>query len=113
MSQKETVQIAKRVYTVHELTIQQIHDLTSQPDEATTDPISSLLAMATDMTIDDMMPMTPSELGQIIDAMVKVNTPFLEQAARINAQAAAEALERMIRSISLIAFMPSSSQVTE
>jgi len=113
MALNEKVEIGKRVYTVRELTLQQIADLTGSMEANATSSLVALLGSCSDITVEELMPLAPSELDLVVEALIRVNTPFLQQAAKIEAKAAAAALERMIRSIFLIAFFPSSVAATE
>jgi hypothetical protein len=51
----------------------------------------------------------PFDLYQIIEDRVRVDTLFLQQVANITAQEVADAIVRMIISVLLVAFIPSSN----
>ena len=112
MALNQKVEIDRKVYTVNELTMQQIVDLTAGEADNIAAPITRLLEMSTDAKKEDILTMAPSEIQLLVDAMVNVNSPFFLQAIKIGAKESAEQFENLLRSIYLIAFLPSSPQAT-
>jgi len=106
MSLTKKVEIDRKVYSVNELTMQQIVDLTNGEADSALSPLIKMLECCTDAKKEDILPMSPSDIGTLVDALVEVNTPFLQQARKIGAPASAEALETLLRSVCLIAFLP-------
>jgi len=109
----EKVTIDKLAITVNELTMQQIADLMKIDEENATTSVIKLLEATTNIKASELMPLKPSEIQGIVDKMVEVNTPFLSQQRAIGNDLAAEALEKLLRSVCMIAFLPSLPQDTE
>lgn len=100
MGMTDTVAIGKRAYTVRELTLQQIRDIDGLTSKA--DIIPAVVAACTDATIEELLPLAPSEIEPLVDAVVKVNAAFFRMAANAKEVEAAQLLEQKMRLISMI-----------
>jgi len=113
MGKSNTAPLNGKQVTVRELTMQEINDLTNRPpDETAVEQIGAMLAVCTNTTPEEIMKSFPSDLDPLVEVLVEVNRPFLDQAAKINAREVAEALEQLLRSVCLIAFTKSSQPDT-
>lgn len=106
MSISKTLILAGKTITVRELTVQEIYDL-SQPEDKINqvNTLAVLLTTATSATREDIMPLAPSQLQPLIDLLMEVNSPFLGQMRAVKMEDAANALERILGSISALPFL--------
>ena len=89
MRKIKTLKIDDREITVRELTVKQImglFDSAGQGDATTADLAGILkdkLGLVTDLALDDMTAMAPSELRQVWDAAKEVNADFFDLARAV------------------------------
>lgn len=107
------VKIDKRIFLAREITVEQIRQVTSSRHETAVDAIIELLGFCSDATAAELLPLAPSEIRQLTDAVVEVNKDFFEQAALVNMKEAAGQLEKLMKSFFLIPFLDSSERDTE
>ena len=107
------VRIDTRVYTARELTVDQIKAVCSDEAKEPVDRILELLTYCSDAKVQDVGPLAPSEIRQLVDAILEVNSDFFDFAAQLQMAAAAKQLEGLIKSIFLIRFLDSSIPATE
>lgn len=106
MGQAKTVPLNGETITVRELTLEEINTLTKRPEnESPIEAITALYETCTTAKIEKLMPLCPSELEPLVAAVVEVNSSFLSQAEKVNAEDVGDALKGMIQSLSLIAFL--------
>lgn len=105
------VPIGQRAFTVRELTLAQIRELDNITLKA--DVIPYLLASGTDTTVEEILPMAPSDLEPLVDAFVEVNKSFFGQAVKVEETETARLFEMKLRLISMTACFYSSTLVTE
>lgn len=113
MSLAKTVKIGDRTVMVRELTMQEILDLFEAPDGQVINEICRLLTTCTDLERADLMPCAPSEIAPLIDGLLEVNKAFFDLAAALGMPEIAAILEKKIRGISMIAYLPLSAPATE
>jgi len=58
------------------------------------------------------MARSPSELVPLIDTMLEVNQAFFDLAARLEMKQIAASLRQKLQSVSMLAYLPSSSPAT-
>lgn len=100
MGMTETVAIGTRAFTVRELTLQQIRDIDELSSKV--EIIPAVVAACTDATIDELLPLAPSEIEPLVDAVVKVNAAFFRMATKTKEVEVAQLLEQKLRLISMI-----------
>lgn len=105
MAKSKKLTVAGKEVTVSELTMQQIFDLSGGKYENPVSQISDLLSLTTGLKREDIMPWAPSEIGEMVDAVLEVNSDFLSQANKLEMGQTAEAMERLIRSIFTLSFL--------
>jgi hypothetical protein len=108
-----TAKINKDTFTIRELTLREIRELTEISEGNPIDALCSLLTTATTAKPGDVIDLTPSELQEFVDKMLEVNAPFFSMAEAANMNEVAEALRGMIRSIFLTSLVSSLSEATE
>jgi len=106
MANTTTIVIDKKTVMVRELTMQEIHDLCSSNEVNPVQSISSLLSACTDIDREFLMSKAPSEITPLIEKIVEVNRPFLDQATALNMEGVARSMETMMRGIFTLAFLP-------
>jgi len=104
MSGVKTVKLGGKTVTVRELTVAEIHALAVGGAENPVDTIIQLLTTCTSAKPEDIPPLTPSEIDPLIEAMLEVNNRFFVQMQGIGMEETAEALRRLIRSVSVLPF---------
>ena len=78
MSQRtKTIEIDGQKYTVYELTVKQIRQVIEEIDQLSGDRALEVLAMCSDVTLEAMDDMAPSNIRQLWDAWSEVNRDFL------------------------------------
>lgn len=107
------IKIGKKTYTVRELVLREIRELTSMAEENPIDSLCRLLTMSTTATPEDLFEYKPSEVQEFIDAVMEVNAPFLSMAEAANMQEVADGLRGLIRSIFLGPLSCSLKEATE
>lgn len=112
MSMTKSVKLGAKTVSVRELTLQEIHDLTYAEYQSEAEAIVSLVHVSTGLEHEDLMTYAPSELAELVDSMLEVNKSFFDQAAAIQAEKVAVPLERMIKAIFTLAFLPLSKRDT-
>lgn len=112
MSTTASVKLGSKTVSVREMTLQEIHDLTTTDYASDAGPICALLETSCGLTRDDIMVYAPSELAELVDKMIEVNQSFFDQAAAIGMDAAATSMQKMIKAVFTLAFLPSSNQGT-
>lgn len=112
-AKSKEVKIDKRVFTARELIIDQVKAVCSDEAKEPIDRILELLSYCSDATAQEIGPLAPSEIRQLVDAILEVNSDFFDFAAQLQMAAAAKQLEGLIRSIFLIRFIDSSPPATE
>jgi hypothetical protein len=105
MAKTTTIVIDGKTVMVRELTMQEIYDLSSG-DENPVESITSLLSACTDIDRKFLMSKAPSEIAPLIEKIIEVNRPFLDQATALDMEGVAKSLERMMRGIFTLAFLP-------
>jgi len=106
MPRTNTVTVSGKEITVSELTMQQIIDLSETTEESAPAQIVGLLDKTTSMTSAEVAALAPSDISDLVTAVLEVNKDFLFQAQALGMEAAAKSLERMIRSIFMTPFLP-------
>lgn len=106
MGLTEQVGIGKRNFTVKEITLQQIRDIDQL--QMKSDIIPAIVAACTDAAIDELLPLSPSEIEPLVDGVIKVNAAFFRMATKAKEVEVAQLLEQKIRLISMISFFCSS-----
>lgn len=86
MRKIKTIKIDEREITVRELTVKQIMGIFDNAGQTGSDAndlagiLKDKMALVTDLTLDDIVTMAPSELQQVWGAVKEVNTAFFELA---------------------------------
>ena len=87
MRKRKTIKVDSREITVKELMVKEImdifNDMTSIEGNSMAgfaDEIKKILPLATDLTLDDLYTMAPSEIKEIYDAIKEVNAVFFDLA---------------------------------
>jgi len=89
MRKIKTLKIDDREITVRELTVKQIMGLfdSAGQGDATTDDLAGILkdklSLVSDLALEDVASMAPSELRQVWDAVKEVNTDFFDLARAV------------------------------
>lgn len=109
MGISKTVKINDTTVTVRELTVREIYDLANGSGDNAAAAIAELLETCSTVKTEFVMELAPSELQPLIEAMIEVNRPFLDQAAAIGMDEAAAGMEKMVRSIFSLPFLASSA----
>ena len=86
---------------VREMNMRQFSKLVLSVQESAVEQILDVLEESTSLTRDQLMETFPSENGELVEAIVEVNRPFLDQAASLGL-GDPKALETMLRSIFII-----------
>lgn len=112
MPLSKTIKVAGHEIKVRELTVAQIRELANaEADPA--DTICNLLTACTSADEELVTSTAPSDLGELVAAMLEVNAPFLEQARALGMEAAVGPFERQVRAILILPFLRSSGPATE
>ncbi len=81
MRKRETIKIDYREVTVMELTVQDIMELFQADKEADfLELVNTWLPRTTDLTLEEMKTMAPSELEQVFNTWKEVNSAFFRMA---------------------------------
>lgn len=106
MSEVKTVKLGTKTVTVRELTVAEIMSLVSDNGEENPGQVlTTLLQTCTSAKVEDLLPLAPSAIDPLIEAMLEVNKSFFAQNRAIGMLQTAEGLERMIKSVSVLPFM--------
>ncbi len=113
MGMSTTAKLGEKTVMVRELTLQEIHDITTAGESSPAEAICGLLETCTNITRKDLMPCAPSDIDPLVSAISEVNQSFLDQANALGMEELAVSFANLIKSIFTIAFLPSSDQDTD
>jgi len=100
MRKTKTIKIDDKEILIKELRVKDVLELmeTSEGQEKSwTDLIKEFLPRVTNLTIDELTAMAPSEIQQIYDAFKEVNAAFFEMARAVGMDAALTELKTGIQ----------------
>ena len=108
-----TIKIGDKPVMVRELILSEINELMNAPSRPIVDAIAHLLSMCTDVKPDDLMPYAPSDIKPMIDKLLELNKDFFVLAETLDMPEISAELRKIISRISMLAFLPLSSEGTE
>lgn len=91
----------------------QIAEMAETSSQSPVDTMTKMLEKGTDIDREFILQRSPSELEPLVAAMLEVNNSFFEQTRAVGMHDAAKELEKMIRQIFIVAFLPLSVPDTE
>lgn len=112
MAKSKVVDLGRVQVTVRELTLEEIHALFDVDEKRATDGIINMLETSTTAKRADLLKTAPSDMQPLVDALVEVNSSFLDQCRQVNNPDLADSLENLLRQVSMIAFLKSSATDT-
>ncbi len=83
MRKSKIIKIDDQEFTIKELKVRDIYELMGGEDDSMLTRIDSALGRCSDMTREQMMDMTPSDLQGIWEGFKEVNASFLSMAAQV------------------------------